>query len=1072
MIKNLLRTILKNPVLANIMMLMILVAGYLSAQMMSRETFPRFSLDVIVINVAYPGADPEEIEEGICLRLEEALDGVEGVKEMYSEASEGIGTVTLELRENANLMQVKDEVKTLVDGINNFPEKAERPIVQEVKFRGEVMAVMLWGKLPERQLKEIARRLKDEIISIPGVTQASISGIRDYQISIEISEEKLRKYNLTFKDISAAVARNGLNVPAGTIRTGDEEFRIRVLGRRYQAKEYKNIPVITRADGTIITLGQIANIRDTFDEDARIYSYFNGYPAVSINIYKTEDEDALKIAGLVNQFIEKKQQTLPKNLHITKFRDVSRLIQSRLDMLISNGQLGLILVFLSLWLFLDMRLSFWVTMGIPISLAGAMIILAVCNCSINMLSLFGLIMVLGLIVDDAIVVGESVYEYRYGQNYPPLKAAVAGTSEVALPVIAAVLTTVVAFVPLFLIPGVMGKFIMEIPIPVVAALSVSLLECLFILPVHLRHLPVKTGKLLPGVLGWPGRFKQKIANGMDYFINNLYGPFVDLALHWRYVALCIAVIVLFIVGGLVKGGVIKFKFMEKTDNDFMVAKVEMAPGTPLTEVQAAAKQVMNGWNKVASKYSSRIPQGENLTVGVYSLVGGTIQFGESGGGSSFFEVNIELLPSEKRNIFYRELLDEWKQSVGVIPGAEATNFQSRGGGPGGLPVEIELRGDSIDELLQASDMILEKLRTYEGVFDEQTDYRAGKREFIIKIKPQAYHLGLSLDTIAEQIQSGFYGSEALSIQRERDDIKVKVRYPEKSGRDSIEYFKKMRIVTSNGARVPLRTVATISLREGQSSIKRIARNRKVLVQADVSDNVNATEIMRDLLDNFMPQVLEKYDVTYSTRGHQQETRESLGSLFVWFPVAMFGIYLIIASMFRSYIQPVVIMTTIPFGLIGGVIGHLLFGKILSIMSLFGMVALAGIVVNDAIVLIEGVNLRLENGMPFFEALVEGGKRRFRAIMLTTLTTFSGLMPLILERSMQAQFLIPMAISIAFGVLFATILTLVFIPCLLAILNDLRRIKHYLWHLEMPTREQVEPRAEINLKEFNQLEDID
>ena len=1065
MIKAILKNILGNPVLANIMMVLILLAGYLGAKSMTRETFPKFSLDIITVNVAYPGADPAEIEESVSLRLEEAVEGTEGIKNIYSESSEGMGRLIVELNENTSLLIAKDDIKTAVDAINTFPVGAEPPIVREIKFRGDVMALILWGDLPERQLKEAARKVKDEVVALPGISQVFISGTRDYQISIEISEESLRKYGITLSDVSKAVANNGINIPAGTIRNADENFRIRVMGRRYEAKEYRDIPIIAKTDGTTVTLGQIATIKDSFDDDAKVHSMFNGYPAAAVNIYKTDSEDAIKISEEITRYLARKHKHLPPELHITKSRDMSRLINSRLNMLLANGRLGLLLVFITLWIFLDLRLSFWVTMGIPISIAGALVIMAAAGCSLNMLSLFGLIMVLGLIVDDAIVIGESVYLERYTNKKSPMTAALDGTAEVTLPVIAAVLTTIVAFLPLFFIPGVMGKFIRQIPIPVIAALSISLIEGLLILPVHLRHLPVKVTKInYDSIWSYPARIKQQINSKLDYFINHQYGKFVDFALHWRYVSLCIAIVVLALVGGLVKSGLIKFKFLEKTANDFLVAKVTMAPGTPLAQVEVAAQQVIKGWNKVNDNNQNRtiVPSGKKLTIGVYALIGDTIKFGETAGGSEEFEVNIELIPSEKRTIHYRKLLDQWKKIVGAIPGAEKTNFKARGGGPGGMPIEVELRSNDIDQLLAASDEVLKKLRTYEGVFDEQTDYTPGKREFIVKIRPQAYNLGLTLKDLAYQIKGGFYGDEALRIQRGRDDIKVKIRFPENNGRNSISYFKRMRINIPSGARVPLTTVANIAVREGQSTIRRSERARKILVQADVSDNYNSTEIMKDLMSNFMPNLANHYDIAYSTKGESQETRDSLGSLFTWFPIALFGIYMIIASMFKSYIQPAVIMTTIPFGLVGGIVGHVIFGRSISIMSLFGMVALTGIVVNDAIVLIEGINLRLSKGTPLLEALREGGKRRFRPIMLTTMTTSAGLMPLILEKSMQAQFLIPMALSIAFGVMFATVLTLVLIPCLLAILNDLRRHWHQLWNGgSLPTREAVEPRYEKN-----------
>ncbi|MCP3964927.1 MAG: efflux RND transporter permease subunit [Lentisphaerae bacterium] len=1057
--KNLIRSFLKNPVLANMLMLIILVGGTFGAMSMSRELFPKFSLDAVSVSVSYPGADPEETEEAICLKLEEAIDGIEGVKEISTTAAEGSGSAIITLEDGADLPSIMDEIKTEVDGISTFPDDCETPIVKEVKYRGDVLSIMVWGKLPERQLKEISRKLKDELLQIKGISQASVSGIRDYEISVEISEEMLRKYDLTIRQISEAIRKHGYNFPAGSIRTPVEEYRIRALGRKYHGKEYSRIPIITRPDGTVITLAKIAKIKDTFDDDSRMFSFFNGMPAASINVFKTDREDAIQISDTLKEFIARKRKELPPSVNLTVFRDRANMIRGRLNMLLSNGRIGLILVFLSLWLFLDIRLSFWVTMGIPISIAGAMIIMALSGCSINMLSLFGMIMVLGLIVDDAIVVGESIYSHR-SRGSTQLNSAVDGTSEVALPVIAAVATTVVAFMPLFAISGVMGKFIRQIPIPVVAALSVSLIEGLFILPVHLRHLPRSVSETKTAKYNYMGKLREKVATGLEHFISNIYGPFIDWILHWRYAAICVAIAVLMIIIGLMNAGIVKFTFMEKSDSDFLKIMVEMTPGTPLEDTKKVTQKILSGWKKVEKEFTSLIPKGERLALGVYTLIGSTVSYQRSAKPSEL-EVNVELLPSEVRNIFSQRLLTAWKNAVGDIPGAIKTNFKSFRGGPGGLPIEVNIKGDDYNTILQAADALIDKIRVYKGVYDEQVDYSAGKREFIVKMKPEAYHHALTLDDIASHVKGGFYGDEALSVQRGRDDVKVKVRFPEESGRNSIEYFKKLRIETPRGYRIPLTSVAEIKLQQGQSSINRVDRNRVVKVEADVDESitgVNAKEIMKDIKAKIIPEIEQRYNVICDAEGQDKENQDALKGLYIGFPMAMLGIYFIIASMFRSYIQPMIIMTTIPFGLIGGVVGHILFGRMISLLSMFGMVALAGIVVNDAIVLIEGVNARLENGVPLFEAIREGGKRRFRAILLTTITTFSGLMPLILEKSFQAQFLIPMALSIAFGVLFATILTLVLLPCQLAVLSDVRRVLHFAWYHEWKSREELEPRV--------------
>ena len=1064
MLKSSLRYLFSNPVLANILMMLIVCCGLAGYLTMVREIFPRFTLDVITVTVSYPGADPEEIEEGIAIKLEEAIEGTEGIKDISTVSQEGLCTAVIECKENADVTWVKDKVKNLVDSITTFPVDAENPIVSEVEFRDAVCSIIVSGELPEHQLKELARKLEYELLQLKGISQTGISGIRDYEVSIEIKESNLRKYNISFEQISQAVKGNGLNLSSGTIRTKNEDIRLKAMGRRYQAKDYRNIPVISRADGTCIRLGQIAEVKDSFDENVKVFSLFNGMPAASINVYKTEDEDSIDMVAMIDQFIADKQMELPKEVHLTKFLDRSRMVKERLHMLISNGIIGLILVFISLWMFLDLRLSFWVAMGIPISLSGALAIMGLSGASLNMISMFGMIMVLGLIVDDAIVVGESIY-YRRSMGDSMMDAAVNGTAEVAFPVIAAVLTTIIAFIPLFFIPGIMGKFIKVMPVPVVAALSISLIEGLFVLPVHLRKLPAP---------GTPPRFafskrinkvRDKISGALSYFVEKLYGRWVDRILVHRYIALAVAVAMVLVIAGVFKGGLMKFSLVPDSDDDFIRAKVELPPGTPAAETFAVAQMVTAGWQKVEKDPAivKRL-HGKPLAVAVYGLIGASVDWSEGILESNKLEISIELLPSEERNIPYKELVTAWEKATGDIPGAVATGFGPFQHGPGGMPIAFDLMGEDSEALLLASDELVEAIEKKEGTYDVTSDYRRGKREFSITLKPEASRLGFTLGDIASHVQGGFFGKEALRIQSGKDDVKVKIKYPEAEERDSVNFFKKLRIKNANGMMVPLLSVAEIKLGPGPSVINRKNRMRKIEVSSDLDTRKgNANEIIQELEQNFIPELKRKYGISCEIGGQQEESRDSLGSLFMLFPIAMFGIYFIIASIFRSCIQPMIIMTTIPFGMIGALIGHFIFMVNLCIFSMFGMVALAGIVVNDAIVLIECVNNNLEDGEPFFVALREGGKRRFRAIMLTTLTTFAGLMPIILERSMQATYLKPMAISIAFGVVFATVITLILIPCFMAILNDLRRSWHYFIHRTWPAPEEVEGRSKISLE---------
>ncbi len=1059
MIRSFLKTTLSNPVLVNVLMVMILATGYISWTIMVRERMPRFSLDRITVSVAYPGADPEEVEEGICLKLEEALEGIEGVKEVTSTASTGMGRALIECEDDADVSEVKDEVTNKVDSINTFPKDAERPIINEEKITNDVLSIAVWGDLPEYQLKETAREIQEELLSIKGISQVSISGTRDYEIAIEISEEKLRKFNLSFADLAKAVSSNTVNLHGGTIRTKNEEFRIKTNGRRYLADEYDRIPVITRADGTVIYLGDISEIRDSYDEDVETKAFFNGSPSVSVDVFKTESEDALKISSAVAKYVEEKQKKIPPTLHLTVWKDSSKFVLSRLDLLIRNGRFGLILVFFSLWLFLDLRLSFWITMGIPLSVAGALSVMYACGETLNMLSLFGLIMVLGLIVDDAIVVGESIYHKR-SSGLESGHAAFEGVSDVSWPVIASVVTTIIAFIPLFFISGIMGKFIGHIPLPVIAALSFSLFESLFMLPVHLRNLPaVASASRRSWRFAKYAEYVREYTRGrLESFISRVYGPFVRRTLRWRYFVLCSAISLVIFTVALVKGGVIKFVFFPESDNDFLRAKVEISPGTPSSETSRVMERLLDAWKKVESE--TKVPKGETLTKAVFTLTGGNI--GGVSGGNNVLEVSIEMLASEIRNIHYKDLLQKWQDRLGKIPEAVATSFGTFQRGPGGNPIEVRLYGNDQETLVDAASDLLAELDAFKGVFDSQMDYRPGLREFRISLKPEAEAMGLSINDIATSLNSAFYGAESLRIQRGRDEVKVKIKFPEKDGRDSISYFEKMRLKNLKGSRIPLLSVADVKLVEGESRINREKRKRLVKVTADVNRRLaNAEEIMAKLESRTLPDLSKKFSgVSWSTEGETQERRESISGLLLVFLVAMFGIYLIISAVFKSYVQPVLIMITIPMGIIGASLAHIVLGLPITItmMSMFGMVALSGIVVNDAIVLIDCVNEHIASGEGVTDALCKAGSRRFRAIFLTTLTTFVGLAPMILERSMQARYLVPMAVSIAFGVAFATLLTLLLIPCMFLILNDLRRLSAYIasgakiW----PDMDSVEP----------------
>ncbi len=1060
--KKILAAFAANTVFANIVLLLILVGGGLSMTSMLRETFPEFSVDKISIRVAYPGADPEEVEEGIVIKIEEALEGLEGIKEYTTTAAENMGSAMVDVLEGSDVSEVLDDVKSKIDAISTFPVDAEKPVVTEVTMRRSVSMLSLSGRMTEKQLKVLAEQIKEEIRALDGISQVELFGTRDYEISIEVREEQLRRYGISLAQVSEAVRSSSLNLHGGTIRTKGEEIRVRTVGRKYTGSELAEIVVLANPAGELIKLGSIATIRDGFTEDP-LRSEMGDEPAAFIMVFKTSEEDSIQIANTVTKYVEDKQAQLPPNVHLQEFYDGTKELRSRINLLTRNGFMGLAVVFILLWLFLDLRLAFWAGMGIPISLSGAMFILWSMGETMNMVSLFGFIMVLGIIVDDAIVVGESIYFHRTAGK-PPLKAAVDGVAEVAMPVVAAVTTTIVAFVPLSFIGGIMGKFIAILPVVVNASLVVSLWESLFLLPAHLSHLPdLRKAKPSRFPLNWLQRGTQA---ALEWFISRIYVPFLGMALRWRYIFLAFSISSLLLAVGLVQAGLVKFQVFPKLDSFLVTSTVEFPEGTPASVTKQAVDHLEHAFLKVAERHKTA--DGRSIIEKQLKLVGQSLGGDQGGNGTHLGSVQFILLPAEERSIHSNDLLIAWEQEAGTIAGARALTFSGDRHGPGGAEIEVWLQGRKMDDLLAAAEQLKEKLRTFSGVMQIRSDFSPGKNEFRLSLKPEAGALGLTVEDLARQVNAGFYGREALRIQRGQDDIRVKVRYTQ-AERSSVTDFQQMRIRTAAGQEIPLLSVADIAFGPGFSTITRTNGLRRVAVTADVdSKRANAQEVFAALSakDGFFQQLeAQSPGLRVSMQGEKKNMRESFSSIKISFPLTVLGIFVIIATMFRSYIQPLVILVSIPFGIIGAILSHLLMGYDLAMMSMFGIVALTGVVVNDAIVLIERINENLAEGMSFFNAIVKGGARRFRAILLTSVSTVGGLAPLIMEKDMQAQFLIPMALSLAGGVIGSTILTLVLIPSLLVIVNDGRRLIGWLRTGIWLEREALEPAAARQADKF-------
>ncbi len=1059
----------RNIVAANLLMVAIMVGGLISALAIKVELFPEFSLDMISVRVIYPGAAPEEVEEGICIRIEEEVHGIEGVEEVTSSASEGIGTVMIEVRTGEDPRRVLDDIKTRVDAIETFPEEAERPVIEELLMRSQVINVAVFGDTDEVTLKSLGERVRDEINAIDGISQVELTNARPYEISIEVSEEALRRHGLTFDDVADAVRRSSLDLSGGSIKTEGGEILLRTVGQAYRGSEFEEAVVLTRPDGTRIHVRDVARVVDGFvdtDQQGR----FNGLPVVMIQVFRVGDESALAVAESVHQYIATLRPELPEGIQIEAWQDASRILSGRLDLLVKNGLQGLALVFLVLALFLRFRLSVWVSIGIPLSFLGAFLVLDWFGQSLNMLSLFAFILVLGIVVDDAIVVGENIHR-RHEEGDKGVVGSVKGAQRVVVPVVFAVLTTVLAFLPLFAIPGIMGKFIGTIPVAVIASLLFSLIESQLILPAHLAHETAFSrfiGTVRP--FRWWVGFQERISRGLMWFIEHVYRPALSLCLEWRYLTLAVGIATLLGAGGLVAAGFIKFNFFPDIEGDVVAAQITMPEGTSADATERAVRRVEEAAAKVrrelegdGSDSSRRIVQNFMSSIGEQPF--STQRQGPVGGGgavgSHLGEVVIELVPSEEREMTALEVTDRWREVCGPIAGVSELTFTSALMHAGD-PIHVRFSGPNVDELAAAADELKAALANYEGVYDIRHTFREGKNELVLDVKPSAEALGVSRMDLARQVRQGFYGEEAQRIQRGRDDLKVMVRYPEEDRR-TLHGLESMRVRTRDGGEIPFSAVATAGQRKGFSTINRTERHRMVDVTASLDLKVaSAGGVLAGLEADVLPGILASHkSVYFSFEGQtrdQAETMEAASRLFLFALLAMFGL---MAIPFRSYVQPAIIMSAIPFGLVGAIAGHGIMGVNFSIMSVFGIMALAGVVVNDSLVLVDFVNRNVQEGKSALDAARLAGIARFRPILLTSLTTFASLAPLILwEKSVQAQFLIPMAISLAFGVVFSTVISLILVPAIYLVLEDIRSlvrgIARFLGWLYGPVEPRVAP----------------
>ena len=1064
--RNAIEWFARNSVAANLLMVLILGGGILLVSRIRMEVFPEFSSDIINISMIYLGAAPEEVEEAICIRIEEAVLGLDGIERITSTASENSGSVNIEVEAGADIRKLLDDVKARVDAITTFPVETEKPIIREITNRRQVINVAVSGPADEKTLKTIGEQVRDDIATIPGITQVDLACTRPYEITIEVSENDLRRYDLTFNEIAMAVRRFSLDLPGGAIRTQGGEILLRTKGQAYRGKEFESLVLRSRPDGTHLRLGDVATVIDGFAETDQS-AQFDAEPTVIVEAYRVGDQNALEITEKVKAYITEAQQRMPDGIKLTAWADYSRILNDRLDLMLRNGRLGFILVFIALTMFMRLRLAFWVALGIPISFLGAIGLMPFFDVSINMISLFAFIVVLGIVVDDAVIVGENIYRH-YQMGKSGLRAAIDGAQEVYVPVIFAILTSIAAFSPLLTVEGSMGKLMKIIPMIVILTLIFSLIESLFILPAHLAHAKIDRKK--DGdpprrhtiVTLWQ-RARNGVADGLLTAVDRYYRPFLEWALQWRYLTIATSVATLFLTIGLVAGGWIKFVFFPPVEGDRVVALLTMPQGTPAEVTETAVRRL-----EASARQLQREIEGDETgaafhhifaTVGEQRFRAGQNQVaGTSATFSSAHlgEVNIELVPSEDRNIGSEEIAKRWRELTGAIPDAVELTYVSSLILTGEA-INIQFSGPDYGELREVAEKFKRALNDYSGVFDIADSFRPGKEEVKLSLTRQAETLGITLADLARQVRQAFYGEEAQRIQRGRDDIRVMVRYPE-SERRSLGNLEDMHIRTPSGGEVPFSIAARAELSRGYASIRRADRQRVINVTADVDISIaNANDIIAELTRTVLPQILSDHPrVRYDFEGQQREQTEMIQGLTKSFVIALLVIYILLAIPFKSYIQPLIVMGAIPFGIVGAVWGHVALGFDLSLLSAFGIVALTGVVVNDSLVMVDFINKQREKGHALSDALREAGAVRFRPILLTSVTTFLGLTPLLLEKSLQAQFLVPMAISLGFGVLFATVITLLLVPITYNILEDIINAFYRLIR-----RERSAFRAELN-----------
>lgn len=1018
----------RNPVAANLLMLSILALGLGSLKLnIPLEVFPSIEPRAVTVNVTVPGTLPEDIETGVSVKVEEAVQDLEGIESLFSRSSESAASITIRIEDGYDAREMLAEVKNRVDSLNTLPADAERPLVSLAQITREVISIAVAGDLSEQEIRREAEQVRDDLLALDGISQVELDGVRSYELAIDIDQSTLRRFQLSLSEVAAAIAASSTDISAGSIKTDGGEILLRSAGQAYRVDEFLSIPIRAREDGSQIILADLATVRDGFNED-RVLTRFNGQPAALVDVYRIGKESAIDVADTVMDYLSERAETLPSNLSLTPWRDRSKIVKKRLKTLTDNAIQGGILVMLLLTLFLRPAIAFWVCIGIPVSFMGAFIVMPWFGVTLNIISLFGFIVILGIVVDDAIVTGENIYSHLR-KSERGIDAVINGTKEVALPVTFGILTTIAAFLPIAFIDGVRGQLFAAIPVVVIPILLFSLIESKLILPAHLKHLSVNRQN------NRFDRFQMRFADGFERVVLNVYQPMLAAILRQRYLFLACSLGALFILYSVLSSGLMRFIFFPKVQSELARATLTMPEGTPFEVVDRYTLEMLRAAETLQKRHLES--SADDSDAPVPSVIKNIMSVSGSRSGASQGRVFFEIVSPEDRSnpITSRQLVNEWRALVGQIPGAESISYRAEIGRVSD-PIDIELRGQDFAELTALAESIKTKLAEYPSVFDIFDSYSNGKETLELELKPLAHAMGFTRSQLMSQVREAFYGFEVQRIQRGREDIRVMLRYPADE-RESIRSLEDFIATNSAGQRIPLIQLIEFKADNSPATIRRIDRSRVVNISADIDKQNTNMLVLQQELRAHIDGLLARYpSVSYRMEGEAKEQRQSFGSLKWGLLFVAFIIYCLLAIPFKSYSQPIIVMSVIPFGAIGAVGGHWIMGMDLTLISLLGMLALIGIVVNDSLVLVDFVNKRRAEGGELLEVVTVAAAARFRPVILTSITTFLGLMPLLFEQSTQAQFLIPMAVSLGFGILFATLITLLLVPVNYLVIEDL------------------------------------